>query len=326
MGDLTHAMEDVFDRLRKNDLHVTPAVANTLFDGLDLLKTLMAEITSHGGPMHPPGDVTARLRSLVSDGSPVPAQPEGSEPPAFVHAALTEAAFVAAREARLARCSIYRLTIRLAADCVMRSLRALMVLQSVEQMGAVLATTPDEEAIEAERFGDEFGLVIATERSWSDIEHLVMSISEVVSAEAECIDAKVDGESYWDAASAVMSQPVSPFAIPHPATEEAAPTDGSPAGPASGDRASPHEILSAAAPGHNQTVRVDVVRLDNLLNLVGELVIDQTRIAEIAGRLSDGSGRADSLAGLHETAAHFGRITGEIQDEIMKARMLPIDC
>jgi two-component system chemotaxis sensor kinase CheA len=82
---------------------------------------------------------------------------------------------------------------------------------------------------------------------------------------------------------------------------------------------------SGGSAGQSQTVRVDVARLDSLLNLVGELVIDQTRIAQLTARIAgDTSGNA-AVESLHEAAAHFGRITGELQEEIMKARMLPID-
>ena len=74
-----------------------------------------------------------------------------------------------------------------------------------------------------------------------------------------------------------------------------------------------------------KTVRIDVERLDNLMNLVGELVIDRTRLYQVANTLESAFGDNENISGLAEAAAHVGRITDELQDEIMKSRMLPIE-
>jgi len=84
--------------------------------------------------------------------------------------------------------------------------------------------------------------------------------------------------------------------------------------------------------GKNQTIRVDIERLDLLLNLVGELVINRTRISDIAatlGRQLGGGARADGDLGtlakdLSESSALLARTTNEIQESIMKVRMVPI--
>ena len=87
------------------------------------------------------------------------------------------------------------------------------------------------------------------------------------------------------------------------------------------------------AVGKNQTIRVDIDRLDSLLNLVGELVINRTRISDIANTLarSVGGNKASSNDGfsglakdLAESSALLARTTNEIQESIMKVRMVPI--
>ena len=70
---------------------------------------------------------------------------------------------------------------------------------------------------------------------------------------------------------------------------------------------------------------MDVARLDNLLNLIGELVIDRTQIARLAGDLQRRYPQDEQAAHLMEATHRVARITGELQDQIMKARMLPID-
>jgi two-component system chemotaxis sensor kinase CheA len=89
----------------------------------------------------------------------------------------------------------------------------------------------------------------------------------------------------------------------------------------------------------HQTIRVDIERLDLLLNLVGELVINRTRISDIAGTLerslTDKNGAAAQLNGhakafaslakeLADSSALLARTTNEIQESIMKVRMVPI--
>src|SRR5207248_10549787 len=75
----------------------------------------------------------------------------------------------------------------------------------------------------------------------------------------------------------------------------------------------------------NKTIRIDVTRLDALLNLVGELVIDRTRLVQLGGSLAEQFGDHRVLSDLQQTALHIGRITDELQEQVMKSRMLPVE-
>jgi two-component system chemotaxis sensor kinase CheA len=124
------------------------------------------------------------------------------------------------------------------------------------------------------------------------------------------------------AASAPAASPASPVAPPPSAPAASAPAPG-----AAAKNAAP----AAAAAAKNQTIRVDIERLDMLLNLVGELVINRTRISDIANTLSRNvseavkSGDVMNLAkDLADSSALLARTTNEIQESIMKVRMVPI--
>lgn len=124
-----------------------------------------------------------------------------------------------------------------------------------------------------------------------------------------------------DAAQAAIDSLLAPQA-PQPAAiaVAAAPTPAAPA------KAAP------AAGSKNQTIRVDIERLDSLLNLVGELVINRTRISDIANTLArnvnDPNHHADVVVplakDLADSSALLARTTNEIQESIMKVRMVPI--
>ena len=74
-----------------------------------------------------------------------------------------------------------------------------------------------------------------------------------------------------------------------------------------------------------QTVRVDVERLESLINLVGELVIGQTRLADVRSRLAEQYPNDPQLENFHEVENQLSHIVSELQEGMMKTRMLPIE-
>jgi two-component system chemotaxis sensor kinase CheA len=337
MGELTHAMEDVFDKLRQDEIAVSLPIVDALFEGLDLLKNLKEEIATAGEATTDTSDLTSRLRAVM-DGAPkaggaaepVAEASAGVATPgeiAFQHTALTETARMAMQDAKSVGCTVYQITVAIASDCAMKSVRALMLMQSLETIGSILATTPDEEAIENEEFEFQFGLVFASEKSVDEIRSLGMHIAELTGLEitplSEAGKAPVTPSA---PAAEAPKEAIAPAATAAVAVAPAAVSDERilDMGPAARGKA-PEEAKKAVAATQGQTVRVDVSRLDNLLNLVGELVIDQTRIAQLSSRIEERFGNDALIDHLQEAAAHFGRITLEMQEEIMKARMLPID-
>lgn len=309
MGDLTHAMEDVLDHLRREALALDVTVVDALLEGLDSLKQLVAEVARSGGTVTGTSRPTRRLRDLVlgvAAGPPLEAA--ATAPPGPCPEAWPNSALLAAAEARRAGWSLWRLEVHLAPDCMMPSVRALMVLQAMDEVGSALLADPSEDDIENERVAERLSVVVASPRPGDDIAAAAGAISEVASARVTSLDREVD------ARLAVLDGPS--------AAEVAASSAGQPGG-----QARPADALEPprAARAQPQTVRVDIVRLDNLLNLVGELVIDQTRVARAAATVRRRHADADGVEPLLEAVAHLGRITAEIQEETMKARMLPVD-
>lgn len=322
MGELTHAMEDVFDKLRKDEIGVSTVIVDALFDSLDLLKRMLEEISSTSNSTIDTSVQTEHLRSLLNGVAQRETQDllqEDGGKDVFQHAPLSETALIALQEAVNSGLQVRRLTVRIANDCVMKSVRALMVLQSLETVGSILATTPDEEAIENEEFAESFGLVLATNQPPELLRKTVLSTAEIVDVVIS------EPESFPESPAIAMPQP----------SEKAAPTEPTAIAQSQPPalqtvHANPVASAESVAPSRGgspqtQTIRVDVLRLDKLLNLVGELVIDQTRIAQVSNQLIHKYAGDELLENLGEAASHFARITGEMQEEIMKARMLPID-
>lgn len=344
MGELTHAMEDVFDKLRNNELTVNRELIDALFAGLDTLKAMKDEVAGSGSTSLDTTVETARLRNVLNSAPEAP----NTTPPASVAATaesaaspdansivsttkLSETAKVSMQDALSNGCSIYTLKVLVANDCMMKSVRAMFVLQSLERLGSILATTPDEEKLENEEFEFDFEVVFATEFPIEEITGIAKRLTEIKEIQYIQMQMSEDGAGI-SINKKTLETSLPPILADErvseiqdrreintgPCTREV-PADDAHKGGAE-KKAAPQTTAPAA-----QTIRVEVTRLDKLLNLVGELVIDRTRIAQLGSRFEQEYELNPLVENLNETASHIGRITDELQEEIMKARMLPID-
>jgi two-component system chemotaxis sensor kinase CheA len=297
-AQLTHEMESVLDRLRNGSLAVTTAIADTLLACQDTLRQMADSIRGGKGDGIECGGLVARLAAFASTAEDGGAGPTGAsaplEPPPEV--------VVQALDGHDG--PIWCATFTLAGECVMKFARAFMAFGAIEEQGEVLASHPDREALEEERFDRRFQVFFRDPRS------------------AETLGARFREIGELEAVDVAPWRPPSPTPAP---TEHTPPASGpGKAPPRTGEDRPRGEHATAKRTSTGQTVRVDVARLDSLMNLVGELVIDRTRIARIGAGLA--AHRQDaSVEALNETVGHIARITSELQDQIMKARMMPIE-
>ena len=327
IGDLTHEMENVLDDLRNNKFGVTTPVINILLECLDTLTVLVDSVATTGGDAETPGrdipDLVARLNALrgasVAPSTDMAAETAvGAAPKAsrIVVSEFEQASINAAKEAGL---SVQNIRVALDESCMLKSVRVFMVLDALGALGTVLIASPGEDDLEAENFELAFELIFATQQTPEAVMAAVAAISEIDTVTV----------SPWDGVAPAQQQEAAPLTSPVPAppavsatlptaSEKSAPAEAAPA------KANPESAPKSAA-AHSQTIRVDVTRLDALLNLVGELVIDRTQIARLGEDLHARYPQDDQLSHLMEATHRVARITAELQDEIMKTRMLPID-
>ncbi|MHB1419670.1 MAG: chemotaxis protein CheW [Bacillota bacterium] len=300
LATLTHDMESVLDKLRNGQLEVNREIIDLLLACLDSLRQLKEEIVSGEDRQVDIVILSQQLKVIASGqipGSPAARQGTTAENVRGVTLELSEEeedVILAAHEKGM---GAYHLQVQLVSDCAMKSVRAYLVFRNLEGVGEIIKTVPSTETIEAEDFGLNFELVIVTRESLDRIVNLAKSISEIeeVLAENVIVTTKVDQ------LGPVGGEPV-PEQPPRQEKEQSTP-----------------------ALKVSQTVRVDVQRLESLMNLVGELVIDRTRLARANSGIKSRLGTDQLVENLDEISTHLGRITGELQEEIMKARMLPVE-
>jgi len=185
----------------------------------------------------------------------------------------------------------YWLTVKLASDCSMKGVRAYLVISRLQDSGIeVVNTVPSLSDLEGENFGQSFDILVRTALPPEEVAKIVGSVAEIERVEVKEGEKEKKNQIEEKEEKNTISPP--------------------------GEQKITTNL--------KKTVRVDVERLDSLLNLVGELVIDRTRSEDIIQRLKDYQELVQFREILSDTTTHIGRVTNDLQMEIMKARMLPL--
>lgn len=315
MVRLSHEMENLFDRLRKQELKVNQRLTDALFRALDTLKLLKDEITGSQTDV-PVEDTIAALKewdagkdragasgpggypAFTTGGVPGYRTPGGYAPDG--HPALLAVDEEILREAAVRGYSAYQIEVAVDKESQMKSVRAYLIMETLEHYGDVVACRPSAEDLQAGEFGGDLTLVILSREDSDRLHNIVMTISDIVSVHVTTLSQPTDAGK-------------SNGAVPGEGSAATPPPDQ--AGD-NGKGEAEHKLV--------KTVRVDVQKLDSLMNLVGELVIDRTRLNRFAEVFETSFGTGDLVDTLNEISNHLGQVSNDLQDQIMKARMLPV--
>lgn len=338
IAKLTHQMENVLSKIRSDEILINGNIIDILFKCLDTLEAMVAAVASGSEDQPEIGKLMSSLQA-VEKGESLTAEAanaqEAVEPASQVKQAKvmsTEAALGSesnpitdesvhtskpvrlelnqyeesiVREARKRGYEGFHINVKLQEGCLLKQARAFMIFSNLDEIGDIIMSEPDVQDIEKENFGLDIGVVLLTQETPQRVEKVLMSISEVDSADVELIELSSSatmesfpGDEAPNNSTASSDQEVAPAgaAIKQKLQQSAQ---------------HPQQVKA------NQTVRVDIERLDTLMNLVGELVISKTRLDQI--------GRSHALRDLAETSEHIDRISGELQAVVMKVRMVPVE-
>lgn len=324
MTRLTHEIESLFDEIRHHRLEITPGLVDVLFEAMDTLTELKEDIVS--GSTESNVDIGPVLSKITGMKNGLPSSPaatsdqeqeqEASIPPAgnndpeLPEIEMDEVLEEVIRESELRGYNTYALQVRFAADCQMKEVRAFLLFETMEQAGEIIRTNPPAEDIQAGLFEDGIALALISQANMDQVKNLALSVAEIESVHIKLLD----------------PPGVTRDSIPGEATPSAFNT------PAAGPVDAGSAPVSAEQPGQAnrpdrktiKTVRVDVEKLDTLMNLVGELVIDRTRLDRFVEVFEHQYGSDELVEDILEISSHLGQVTTDLQDEIMKARMLPV--
>ncbi|KNZ69197.1 CheA signal transduction histidine kinase [Thermincola ferriacetica] len=314
MAELTHAMENVLDKLRKNQLTVNSSIVDVLFECLDHLRVLKEEIVNDE---ESDIDLTGILDKLANvsnfEGGTLAAQTAVSTAPAVeTRQNVPEIDFSYDEKTHLDKGikegqTALVISTKFDVEPEMLAVRCFVTLMAIREWGDVVKSIPSAEDIEKEQVGSELTVVLLTKETPENIEKLLKDLPNLTEPSVRKLDLSDE------MAATNMSGAEKPGAQ----QEQEKPKSRQSKDVA--DRAAGLKKSS------NRTVRVDVDLLDSLMNLVGELVIDRTRLFQIYGELENNYDMDEISQELGRTSVHIGRVSTQLQELIMKARMLPVE-
>ena len=332
MQRLTHDMENVFQEIRSGKMKVRPELTDCLFEGLDALQEYVDNIINTqdegSNDNQPLIDALARELDIGLNGdaaaAPEPkkeekkdAAPEAKEQPAASSSSVKYAEYekTAIASAVSAGMNAYEVYVDLQESCLLKAARAYLVFKAVEEFGEIIKSVPDAQMIEDEKFDFSFVVVVLSNADPEALRKRVLNVSEVKevtvkkaefanaapAAEEEAADTKDEGNTTDASGQAPAASPAKP------AQQAPAKTGGQ---------------QPAKKAVVNRSVRVDIEKLDDLMNLVSELIIAKNGLASISG---DDFAKKEKRTIYNEQIEYLERITSNIHQSVMKVRMVPIE-
>lgn len=327
MQHLTHDMENVFQEVRSDRVKVTSGMIDLLFKCLDALEGYLDNIKSTSDEGTEDNEVIIKeLNDFIAkaDGEAEAENKEVSEVKEAAPAAtqeekegqekieLTEEEKKAIREAESNGQHIYAMTVHIQKDCLLKAARAFLVFKAVEDFGQILVYRPSSQDIEDEKFEFDFSFFLASEEETDKIVAAAKAVSEIEKVDAEEIHLEeylkeAAAQEEQQAKEAATEQKEAPAEVPK-AAEKKAP-------------AAAAKKQTNAKPVTGRTVRVDIEKLDALMNQVSELIIAKNSLVSIS---SNESGEYQNQS-FHEQIEYLERITTNLHESVMKVRMVPIE-
>lgn len=341
MQTLTHDMENVFSEVRNGNIKVNADMIDVLFQCLDALEeynTTIRESSDEG--TNDNSALIKRLNDIMNGGS------GGGEAPAAKEAApAAEAAKAPAEtgsgfqkmklnenqqsvltEAIKEGKKVFGLTVKVQESCILKAARAFLVFKAVEETSEIIVSEPSSQDIEDEKFDLSFSLIIVSEAELGEVLTAARGVSEIEDVSGTVLELDdVNGKGAAEepslaaeTASAAPAESSAPAADTHEATPPAA-TQPAVHNQAPAQTNSPAAKKTANKPVVNRTVRVDIEKLDTLMNLVSELIIAKNSLVS-ASAMSGNSSQA-----VNEQIEYLESVTTSLHESVMKVRMVPIE-
>ena len=325
MQNLTHNMENIFSEIRNGKMSVTATIVDLLFKGLDALENYLSNISTTGDEgteeyteiiaqldvclKQGLGEMLAAAPAASNAATAVAAEPkveaDATDKEKFRAFKYADHEKHAMNEAIATGQHAYGITVYIQETCLLKAARAFLVFKTLEGLGTVIKSEPAVQDIEDERFDFDFSMVLITKENIDSVKKAIMSVSEVDSVYLSEIKAE----------EVAMPQET--------VTEQKTETTGG-AAVAQATAAAPEKKQAAqtSKPVVNRSVRVDIEKLDDLMNLVSELIIAKNGLVSI-NRADDATKQDNS--GFNEQIEYLERITTNLHTSVMKVRMVPLE-
>ena len=310
MQRLTHDMENVFSEIRNGKMSVTPDLVDIVFKCLDAIEEYLDCIinTSDEGENDNDELINMLNACLKAEGTPEPekkVQPEekteadstDGDKRKFLHIDIADFEKNAIIEAKAKNLNVYGVTVYIDENCILKAARAFLVFKGLENKGEIIKSVPGVQDIEDEKFDFDFSMLIISDKSLEEIKKIISNVSEIKEVVIENYEIPSDA----NVVSSVQKEEK------EPEKEETKKKKTTPA--------------KTGKPVANRSVRVDIEKLDVLMNLVSELIIAKNGLVSVSNQEDSKT----SMQSFNEQIEYLERITTNLHESVMKVRMVPIE-
>ncbi|MCP1490642.1 two-component system chemotaxis sensor kinase CheA [Peribacillus frigoritolerans] len=307
LANLTHKMENVLDAIRNSQIVLSPELFDVIFLAVDDLEAMVMSIAEGGDGKRNVMGVVHQLEMIEKGESPVSstiaevaAASAVLEKEEMTMGEYDEFEWTVLKQSKDQGFNSFEISIGLREDCLLKAARVFMVFEVLEKSGEVIKSHPPVELLEEEQFDQRFTITMVTTESSDEIKNKIMKVSEVEQVVVNALDLehlRYADPSKEDKVTEILKQETKNAGLP---TEY-------------DDRKKQAPVKTASS----KTIRVNIERLDILMNLFEELVIDRGRLDQISSDLDNQE--------LHETVERMSRITSDLQTIVLNMRMVPVE-
>ncbi len=316
MQRLTHDMENVFSEVRNGKLNVNADMVDIVFKCLDAIEGYLSNIVESSDEGTEDNEeliglLNAALEGKCSTGEPetVVETPKAEVAPAgsedrkkYLQIPIADFEKNAMTEAKANGMNVYATTVYIQETCLLKAARAFLVFKGLEGKGEIIKSVPSVQDIEDERFDFDFSMFILSEKPIEEIKKIIENVSEIEEAVIEHFEIP---DEVQDTAPAVAATEVK--------TEDKAAVEKKE------EKKSTASSSKSSKPVVNRSVRVDIEKLDDLMNLVSELIIAKNGLVSVTG---DARVQVQTF---NEQIEYLERVTTNLHESVMKVRMVPIE-
>ena len=330
MQRLTHDMENVFSEVRSGKMSVSAELVDIVFQCLDALEEYLDNIVNNSDEGTNDNEpIIQRLNGVLNgdSGQAAPAAEPAKETTAvaapakgtdsasddekFRNYKLADFESNAAREAVKKGLHLYGITVYIEESCILKSARAFLIFKNLEPLGDIIRSVPSVQDIEDERFEFDFTMYFISGKSLDTVKTTIMNVSEIKSVAIK----EINVEDYATGAPENATAGSESTAV-----SAAAKTAASPAKKSDSGANKPATSSGGNKPVVNRSVRVDIEKLDVLMNLVSELIIAKNGIVSASDAETSSTTQA-----VREQVEYLENITTNLHESVMKVRMVPIE-
>ena len=316
LAKLTHQMENVLDGIRNQTISVSPILLDIIFLAVDDLEAMIQSIANGGDGKKDVSTVVDKLKMIENGQNPN--ETDGrmevavaiAEPNQELTVHYDEFERTVIGQSQEQGFHTYEISISLRKDCILKAARVYMIFEVLEKIGEIIKSIPTVERLEEEQFDQSFMVTLISTEEASEIKKKVLKVSEVEKVDITSVTLNsLDSQSHHETSNKNESQ----FTEVQSKEDNKSNIAKQDQSEDTKEQSTQHSSGKAA----NKTIRVNIERLDVLLNLFEELVIDRGRLEQISSELNNQE--------LQETVDRMSRTTGDLQNIILNMRMVPIE-